>query len=82
MVEEMAIFWTWPKIFFGAAATALGAAIIIANSPLILPKRVPYKLKLLEDAHLMYLDGTNRAVRGKDLWNKTGAVVMVVRRAG
>ena len=66
----------------GTAAAALGAAILIANSPWAVPKRPPYQLKLLENAVLTYLDGSNRVVTGKDLWRKKGAVIMAVRRVG
>ena len=66
----------------GTAAAALGAAILIANSPWAVPKRPPYQLKLLENAVLTYLDGSQRVVKGKDLWKEKGAVIMAVRRVG
>ena len=66
----------------GTAAAALGAAILIANSPWALPRRPPYQLKLLENAVLRYLDGSNRVVSGRDLWKEKGAVIMAVRRVG
>lgn len=66
----------------GTAAAALGAAVLFVNSPWVLPKRPPYQLKLLEDAALTYMNGSNRLVKGKDLWKERGAVIMAVRRVG
>ena len=43
---------------------------------------MPYDLSLLEKAVLTKLDGSGETVRGKELWQSHGAVIMVVRRPG
>ena len=43
------VFGTWS---LGAAAAAIGAVILVANSPLILLRRPPFKLHQLEQAWL------------------------------
>ncbi len=74
--------WTWGKICLATAASALGAALLFANSPLFMPKRQPFVLKRLEQALLKRLDGSNQIVRAGDLWKDNGAVIMAVRRPG
>lgn len=66
----------------GTAATALGAAVLVANTSLMLPQQSPYDLSKLAVAKLKRLDGSGEVLKGGDLWAKTGAVVMVVRRPG
>ena len=46
------------------------------------PKQLPYDLSKLEASKLKRLDGSGEVVSGRDLWAKTGAVIMVVRRPG
>jgi len=77
----MPAFLRWRTVV-GTAAAALGAAILVANSPWMIPKRRPYNLTVLGNAMLKRLDGTPGVVAGKDLWHQHGAVVMVVRRPG
>lgn len=72
--------WGWFVI--GTAAATFGAAVIIANSPWITPKRPPFSIARLKKATLVYLDGSDRVVKGEDLWMKNGAVIMAVRRVG
>ena len=74
--------WSWKKIFLYGAAAAIGATILFANSPLALPKRVPFKLSQLETAALTYMDGSSRSIAARELWKDRGAVLLVVRRAG
>ena len=73
------VLWTWS---LGAAAAAIGAVILVANSPFILLRRPSFKLHQLEQAWLKYMDGSNRIIPAKDLWSDRGAVIMVVRRPG
>lgn len=73
------VSWQW---VIGAAATALGAVLLVANSPLTLMKRVPFTIGQLEKASLMYLDNSNRLISAKELWKDNGAVIMIVRRSG
>lgn len=73
------VLWAWS---LGAAAAAIGAVILVANSPLLLLKRPPFNLRQLEQAWLKYMDGSDRIIRAKDLWSDRGAVIMVVRRPG
>lgn len=75
--------WSWKKLFFGTTAAAIGAALLIANSPLALPKRAPFRLSQLENAVLSYINReATPTVKAGDLWKKKGAVLLVVRRAG
>lgn len=66
----------------GTAATALGAAVLVANSSWLLPTPEPYDLSKLEACKLKKLDGSGEVVRGIDLWKENGAVIVVVRRPG
>ncbi|CAI8037308.1 Peroxiredoxin-like 2A [Geodia barretti] len=72
---------TWQSVL-GTAAAALGAAILVANSPLAVPKREPFSLAGLRGAVLTALDGSGREVKAEELWRERGAVIMVVRRPG
>lgn len=74
--------WTWKKIAFGSAVSVLGAAVLLANSPLVVPKLPPFDYARLSRAGLMRLDGTRRMVTGGELWRERGAVVVAVRRPG
>ena len=74
--------WSWKKVFLYGAAAAIGATLLFANSPLSLPKRVPFNLSQLETAALTYMDGSSRAITARELWKDRGAVLLVVRRAG
>lgn len=66
----------------GTVAATLGAAVILVNSSWGLPKRSPHSIARLEGALLRYVDGSNRVVRGRDLWRENGAVIVAVRRSG
>jgi hypothetical protein len=72
---------SWRSVL-GTAAAALGTAILVANSPWAVPKRVPFSYSTLRSAVLTALDGSGREVVGEDLWRERGAVIMVVRRPG
>lgn len=76
------VWWTWGKICLATAAAAVGAAVVISNTSLVVPKRSPFVLQQLEQAVLKRLDGTGRTVKAKELWKDNGAVIMVVRRPG
>lgn len=60
--------------------------IIVLKYPVLIlysrPKQLPYDLSLLEKAVLLRLDGSGGKVRGRELWQRHGAVIMVVRRPG
>lgn len=77
-VELSEMWWT----VLGSAAAALGAAILLANSPWGSVSQQPYELSLLEKASLKRLDGSEAVVEGRELWHEKGAVIMVVRRPG
>ena len=70
------VLWTW---ILGPAAAAIGAVILVANSPLILLRRSLFKLYRLEQAWLKYMDGSDRIIPAKDFWSDQGAVIMVVQ---
>ncbi len=74
--------WTWGQICLATTAATIGAAVLFANSSLILPKRTPFILQRLEKAVLKKLDGSGTLVEARNLWKDNGAVIMVVRRPG
>ena len=59
-----------------------GAAVLLANSPLVVPRLPPFNYKSLSEASLMYLDGSRRMVTARELWRERGAVIVAVRRSG
>lgn len=66
----------------GAVGAAL-AGIFLANTNLCLPKVAKASLQYLEDADLCStVDSDDKVIKAKSLWEKTGAVVMAVRRPG
>uniref|UniRef100_A0A674B5P7 Uncharacterized protein n=1 Tax=Salmo trutta TaxID=8032 RepID=A0A674B5P7_SALTR len=64
---------------------ALGAAItgiFLANTDLCLTKATQASLEYLEDADLHSTGDDEKTMKANTLWEKTGAVVMAVRRPG
>lgn len=63
----------------------LGVAIVgifLANTDLCLTKAAQASLEYLEDADLRSTGNDENTIKAKALWEKTGAVVMAVRRPG
>lgn len=71
----------WWSLGVGALGVAI-AGIILANTNLCLPKVVQASLEHLENADLKSTDGDEKIIKAGSLWEKNGAVVMVVRRPG
>ncbi|MBN3321879.1 F213A protein, partial [Atractosteus spatula] len=64
---------------------ALGAAIagiLLANTDLLLTKPAQASLDYLEDTDLKTLGEDEVTFKAKTLWDRTGAVIMAVRRPG
>ncbi|MBN3277085.1 F213A protein, partial [Polyodon spathula] len=64
---------------------AIGAAvagIFLANTNLLLTKPAAASLEYLEETELQTLGEDKRTFKAKELWEKTGAVIMAVRRPG
>lgn len=57
-------------------------SLILSSFFPLRPRQLPYELSQLAAAKLKRLDGSEEAVNGVDLWRRTGAVIMVVRRPG
>ena len=76
-------------VIAGSAAVAMGAAVLLANSPWLTPQPPPYDLKKIGEARLEKLPQNTASrssgasvVKAESLWQERGAVVLVVRRAG
>uniref|UniRef100_A0A3B4CNL5 Uncharacterized protein n=3 Tax=Pygocentrus nattereri TaxID=42514 RepID=A0A3B4CNL5_PYGNA len=65
----------------GAVGAAI-AGIILANTDLFLTKPEPATVEYLEDADLKTTFGDDKTFKAQTLWEKSGAVIMVVRRPG
>lgn len=65
----------------GAVGAAL-AGIFLANTDFCLPKAAQASLDYLEDADLRSTVEDDKVIKAKSLWEKSGAVVMAVRRPG
>ncbi|XP_048195118.1 peroxiredoxin-like 2A isoform X2 [Perognathus longimembris pacificus] len=66
-------------------AGALGAAalaLLLANTDLFLSKPKKATLEYLEEIDLKTLEKEPRTFKAKELWQKSGAVIMAVRRPG
>ena len=61
--------------------TIIGAMVAYANYSWYKTEKMPYEH--IANAEINALDGSEKVIRGQDLWSgKNGAVIMVVRRAG
>ncbi|KAG9335636.1 hypothetical protein JZ751_004401 [Albula glossodonta] len=65
----------------GAVGAAL-AGIFLANTDFCLTKAEQANLEYLEDADLKTIGDEERTFKAKTLWEKSGAVLMAVRRPG
>lgn len=65
----------------GAVGAAI-ASIILANTDYLLTKPAPATLDYLENADLKPIDDDDKTLKAKNLWEKSGAVIMAVRRPG
>uniref|UniRef100_A0A672FAA6 Uncharacterized protein n=3 Tax=Salarias fasciatus TaxID=181472 RepID=A0A672FAA6_SALFA len=65
----------------GAVGAAL-AGIFLANTDFCLPKAASASLEYLEDADLRSTTDEEQVIKAKNLWERSGAVVMAVRRPG
>ncbi|XP_054975492.1 peroxiredoxin-like 2A isoform X2 [Sorex araneus] len=66
-------------------AGALGAAalaLLLANTDVFLAKPQKATLEYLEDIDLKTIEMTPKTFKAKELWSKSGAVIMAVRRPG
>lgn len=70
--------WSIGAGAIGAAALAL----LLANTDIFLPKPQRATLDYLEDIDLKTLEKEPKTFKAKALWEKTGAVIMAVRRPG
>ncbi|KAG3264585.1 peroxiredoxin-like 2A isoform X1 [Ictidomys tridecemlineatus] len=78
-----------PSVFtmgmWSIGAGALGAAalaLFLANTDMFLSKPKKAALEYLEDIDLKTLEKEPRTFKAKELWEKSGAVIMAVRRPG
>uniref|UniRef100_A0A8D2AQG1 Peroxiredoxin-like 2A n=1 Tax=Sciurus vulgaris TaxID=55149 RepID=A0A8D2AQG1_SCIVU len=78
-----------PSVFtmgmWSIGAGALGAAalaLFLANTDMFLSKPKKAALEYLEDIDLKTLEEEPRTFKAKELWEKSGAVIMAVRRPG
>ncbi|KAG8551768.1 hypothetical protein GDO81_004255 [Engystomops pustulosus] len=82
VVPESEIFtmglWSISIGAFGAAV----AGIILANTDYFLPTTDKATVEYLEETDLKPLSDESKTFKAKDLWKKTGAVIMAVRRPG
>ncbi|KAK7901775.1 hypothetical protein WMY93_018544 [Mugilogobius chulae] len=65
----------------GAVGAAI-AGILLANTDLCLPKVDQASLDYLGDADLRSTTDEAQVIKANSLWQKSGAVVMAVRRPG
>lgn len=65
----------------GAVGAAI-AGIILANTDYLLTKPAPAALEYLENVDLRSIDDDEKTLKAKSLWEKSGAVIMAVRRPG
>lgn len=70
------------KYILSTAVGALTTAVIVANMPWFSGRSPRFNVEELMKAKLIKLDGSNRQIHGRELWQEKGAVIMVVRRAG
>lgn len=64
------------------AVGALTTAVLVANMPWFSGVSPKFDLEKLRQAQLVKLDGSNKRVNGRELWQDNGAVIMIVRRTG
>ena len=67
--------------FLGAGGIAAVTSIIVSNWDWYKNSARP-DLAYLSAIKLKALDGTGKEVLASDLWEKSGAVIMVIRRPG
>uniref|UniRef100_A0A672S3D5 Peroxiredoxin-like 2A n=1 Tax=Sinocyclocheilus grahami TaxID=75366 RepID=A0A672S3D5_SINGR len=65
----------------GAVGAAI-AGLILANTDFLLTKPAPASVAYLGNADLKTINSDERALKAKTLWEKSGAVIMAVRRPG
>lgn len=65
----------------GAVGAAI-AGILLANTDLCLPKVAKASVDYLAEADLLSITEEGKVVKAGTLWEKSGAVVMAVRRPG
>uniref|UniRef100_A0A9J7X3A7 Peroxiredoxin-like 2A n=1 Tax=Cyprinus carpio carpio TaxID=630221 RepID=A0A9J7X3A7_CYPCA len=65
----------------GAVGAAI-AGLILANTDFLLTKPAPASVEYLGNADLKTINSDERALKAKTLWEKSGAVIMAVRRPG
>ena len=70
------------KYILTTAVGALTTAVIVANMPWFSGRTPKFDLEKLSKAKLLKLDGSNKQVNGRELWQQKGAVIMIVRRPG
>ncbi|XP_066235514.1 large ribosomal subunit protein uL13m isoform X1 [Saccopteryx leptura] len=76
-------FFTMGMCSIGAGALGAAAlALLLANTDMFLSKSQQATLQYLEEIDLKTLEKEPRTFKAKELWEKTGAVIMAVRRPG
>lgn len=65
----------------GAVGAAI-AGLILANTDFLLTKPAPATVEYLGNADLKTIDSDERTLKAKILWERSGAVIMAVRRPG
>lgn len=63
-------------------AATLIVAVALANTDLFLTRSVPASLEELATSDLQTTTGDGKTVKGQTLWERNGAVILVVRRPG
>ncbi|XP_036739833.2 peroxiredoxin-like 2A isoform X2 [Manis pentadactyla] len=83
MTEQDTSFFTMGMWSIGAGALGAAAlALLLANTDVFLSKTQKATLEYLEDIDLKTLEKEPRTFKAKKLWEKSGAVIMAVRRPG
>ena len=65
-----------------AGATFAVAGVAMINAGFFNPRIAKATLPYLSKIQLKMLNGSGRVITASELWQKNGAVIMVVRRAG
>ncbi|KAK2896520.1 hypothetical protein Q8A67_011008 [Cirrhinus molitorella] len=69
------------SLSLGAVGAAI-AGLMLANTDFLLTKPAPATVQYLGNADLKTIDSDEKTLKAKALWDKSGAVIMAVRRPG
>lgn len=72
------------NVWYGALAfvATLMVVVALANTDLFLTKSAPASLEELGATDLQTTTGDGKTVKGQLLWERSGAVILAVRRPG